>query len=237
MAQYLRKTDEHCQARIIIHSESIRVQFLLEVNSMLTSAQPTTAKNIMSASNRPTLKIPLGNGLAGETAVTIRPVTPADLDLLVDLHGRLSDESLFKRFLRPYRPTVRDIAFITNLPMSQGAALMATRTSRQQEVAVGLAYYVIEDTAYPVTAEPAFVVDDWYQGQGIGTHLFEALRQTAVARQIKAFNAVMHPANSSMMRIFEQSGLPLRQCRGYGEREVHIRLQPAVSRGFLDSAV
>jgi GNAT superfamily N-acetyltransferase len=114
---------------------------------------------------------------------------------------------------------------------------MAIVTSRQQEVAVGLAYYVVEDAAHPVTAEPAFVVDDWYQGQGIGAHLFEVLRQTAVAHQIKAFNAVMHTANSSMLRIFQRSGLPLRQCRGYGEREVHIRLQPTVSKRFLDSAV
>lgn len=204
---------------------------------MLSTNHPASAQNRMPASQRQTFALPLGHGLTGQTAVTIRPVTPADLDLLVDLHGRLSDETLFKRFLRPYRPTVRDIAFITNLPQSQGAAVMATTTSRQREMAIGLAYYVIEDSAQPVTAEPAFVVDDWYQGQGIGTKLFAALRQTAVAQKIKAFNAVMHPANSSMMRIFQRSGLPLRQCRGYGEREVHIRLQPTVSKRYLDSAV
>ncbi len=192
---------------------------------MLTSTYPVHTQNGMLVSKRHSLTMALGNGLAGQTAVTLRPVTPADLDLLVDLHGRLSDESLFKRFLRTYRPTVRDIAFIVNLPKSQGAAVMATVTSRQREVAIGLGYYVIEDAAHPVTAEPAFVVDDWYQGQGIGTHLFEALRQTAVANQIKSFNAIMHPANNSMMRIFQRSGLPLRQCRGYGEREVHIRLE------------
>jgi GNAT superfamily N-acetyltransferase len=200
-------------------------------------SSPAHTENIMPALPHQTFVMPLGNGMAGQTAVTIRPVSPADLDLLVDLHGRLSDETLFKRFLRPYRPTVRDISFIVNLPKGQGAAIMAIVTSRQQEVAVGLAYYVVEDAAHPVTAEPAFVVDDWYQGQGIGAHLFEVLRQTAVAHQIKAFNAVMHPANSSMLRIFQRSGLPLRQCRGYGEREVHIRLQPTVSKRFLDSAV
>lgn len=208
---------------------------------MLGSTYHPSTKNMMPVSSHDTFTIPLGNGLAGQTAVTIRPVTTADLDLLVDLHGRLSDESLFKRFLRVYRPTVRDIAFVVNLSKSQGAAVMATTTSRQREIAIGLAYYVVEDAAHPVTAEPAFVVDDWYQGQGIGTQLFEALRQTAVAHHVKTFNAVMHPANSSMMRIFERSGLPLRQCRGYGEREVHIRLQPAVNkavnRRFLDSAV
>lgn len=191
---------------------------------MLTATHPARTQNVMAAFNPQTFTMLLGNGLVGQTAVTIRPATPADLDLLVDLHGRLSDETLFKRYLRPYRPTVRDIAFIVDLPASQGAAIMATAFTSRREVAVGLAYYVIEDPAHPVTAEPAFVVDDWYQGQGIGTHLFEALRQTAVARQIKAFNAVMHPANNSMMRIFERSGLRLRHCRSYGEREVHIRL-------------
>jgi len=47
----------------------------------------------------------------------------------------------------------------------------------------------------------------------------------------------LHPANGNMLHIFERSGLPLRQCRGFGEREVQIRLQPAVSKRFLDSAV
>jgi len=204
---------------------------------MLTSTYPARAEKMMTASKHQTFTMALGNGLAGQTAVTIRSVMPADLDLLVDLHGRLSAESLYKRFLRSYRPTVNDIAFIVNLPKSQGAALIATITQQQREVAIGLAYYVIEDATHPVAAEPAFVVDDWYQGQGIGTHLFEALRQTAVTHQIKSFNAVMHPANSSMMRIFERSGLPLRQCRGYGEREVHIRLQPTVSKRFRETAV
>ncbi len=174
---------------------------------------------------RQTFTMLLGNGLAGKTSVTIRPVTPADLELLVELHGRLSDETLFKRFLRPYRPTVDDIAFIVNLAAGQGAALVATVISRQRERAIGLAYYVVEDVDHPLTAEPALVVEDWYQGQGIGTHLFEALRQTAVARQIKVFNAILHPANGSMMRIFERSGLPLRQTRRFGERDVQIRLQ------------
>ena len=191
---------------------------------MLTSTQLIQTQNIAPASDHWTFTMALGNGLAGQTAVTIRPVMPTDLDLLVDLHGRLSDESLYKRYLRSYRPTVQDIAFIVNLPRSQGAAVVATITTRQREVAIGLAYYVIEDDAHPLTAEPAFVVDDWYQGQGIGTHLFEALRQTAVAHQVQAFNVVMHPANESMWRIFERSGLPLRQSRKYGEREVFIRL-------------
>jgi GNAT superfamily N-acetyltransferase len=198
---------------------------------MLSTIRPAIADHFVPDSTSQADVLAVSNGLAGQTAVTIRPVTPADLNLLVDLHGRLSAESLFKRYLRPYRPTVRDIAAIVNLPMSQGAALIATTSERRREIAVGLAYYIIEDVSHPFTAEPAFVVDDWYQGRGIGAYLFEVLRETAVAHQIQAFNAVMHPANSSMMRIFERSGLPLRQCRGYGERDVHIRLQPPMANG------
>ena len=182
-----------------------------------------------------------GKDNSGKTAVTIRPVLLSDLDMLVDLHGRLSDESLYKRFLRVYRPTVKDIAFIVNLTKGQGAALIATTRTNRRELAVGLAYYVVEDAHKPLTAEPAFVVHDWYQGRGIGTRLFKELCQTAVAQQIKAFNAIMHPANDTMMRIFQRSGLPRRQCRRYGERELTIRLQPAVNKANkrmnLDSAV
>ena len=160
----------------------------------------------------------------GQTAVTIRSTRPSDSEILVDLYGRLSDESLYKRFLRVYRPTVREIEQIVNMPTTQGAAVIATTEVNQREMAVGLAYYIVEDLTCPVSAEPAFVVDDWYQGQGIGTRLFNALHQTAVHHQIQTFNAYIHPANGGMMRVFEHTGLPLRQRHTYGERELNIRL-------------
>ncbi len=173
----------------------------------------------------------------GRTAVTIRPMNSSDTELLVALHERLSEESLYKRFLRVYRPSVRDIKFITHLSATQGAGVVATTEVRGREQAIGLAYYVIEDEKRPVTAEPAFVVDDWYQGQGVGKKLFAALCQTAVNNQISCFNVVMHPANGGMMRIFEQSGLPMQQRHHYGERELTIQLQPPTNYHFLDTAV
>ncbi|WP_420641103.1 GNAT family N-acetyltransferase [Candidatus Leptofilum sp.] len=173
----------------------------------------------------------------GQTAVNIRPMKPGDTELLMDLHMRLSDESLYKRFLRLYRPTVRDIQFITNLSATQGAGVVATTTQNGRELAIGLAYYVVEEDSQVPSAEPAFVVDDWYQGQGLGKKLFSALCQTAVAHQIACFNVVVHPANGSMMRIFERSGLPMQQQLHYGERELCIQLPSPARQHFMNTAV
>ena len=80
--------------------------------------------------------------MPGETAVDIRPVRPSDVQAILEMHERLSTDSLFLRYLVPYVPAnlpdhVREIC---SRPADQGAALVATVGSR----VVGFGYYVIK---------------------------------------------------------------------------------------------
>ncbi len=164
--------------------------------------------------------------LYGNTVATIRPIRKSDVEQLIDLHNRLSDESLFMRFLRLYRPSVKDMQFIVNMPVEQGAGVVATIQSGNRELIIGMAYYVHENR---YEAEPAFVVDDWYHGQGLGSKLFEMLTETAVSNNVELFKALVHTGNKSMTRVFERSNLPMQTFIDYGQQEIHIRLQPTVA--------
>ena len=69
---------------------------------------------------------------------------------------------------------------------------------------VALASYVrLRD---PSSAEIAFAVSDELQGYGVGTRLLEQLAACALEVGIERFVAEVMPANSAMVRVFEDAG-------------------------------
>jgi acetyltransferase len=142
------------------------------------------------------------------------------------MHEHLSAASNEQRYLRPYQPTLDDSQRICQLSTSQGAAFVAV-VETPGEAIIGYAYYVIAPGSQPLTAEPAVVVEDRFQRQGIGRMLVEHLYQRALEQQIAAFDALIHPSNDAVMRLIRRSGLPFKSQFAYGLREVRISLDPA----------
>lgn len=56
----------------------------------------------------------------------------------------------------------------------------------------------------------AFVVDEAYQGLGIGTYLFRMLIRLARQRGIQGFHADVLSSNRNMLKVFEKGGLPVK---------------------------
>ena len=162
-------------------------------------------------------------------AVTIRPVHPDDGLRLYEMHQRLSRNTIFYRYLRPYRPALAEMEKVASLQGSDGMGIVATQAAAREEI-VGVAYYVV-DPKQAGTAEPAILVADRFQGQGIGSRLFQRLSQHALAHGIHCFEAVTHPANLAVMRLIESSGFPFKVELGYGERIVHIQLNKTATPG------
>ena len=52
--------------------------------------------------------------------IVIRPGEPGDVDLILEMHGRLSDESLYKRYHTPRRPTREEVAKMCGLNGENG---------------------------------------------------------------------------------------------------------------------
>ena len=129
--------------------------------------------------------------------VHIRPITPDDGDRLTDLHGRLSDRTIYYRFFTPRpRLTPREVQRFTTVDYADRVALVAMLDDQL----VGVARY----DRLPGTwqAEVAFVVADEHQGRGVGTLLLEHLAAAARERGITAFFADTLPDNRAMQSVF-----------------------------------
>lgn len=135
----------------------------------------------------------------GRTA-HIRPVTPDDKDLLVEFYARVSDQSKYYRFFSPM-PVLseKDVHRFTEVDYIDRVAFVLTLRGRM--IAIGR-----YDVVKPGEAEVAFLVEDAYQGRGIGQLLLEHLAQAARERGVAKFVAEVLPDNSRMIQTFRDAG-------------------------------
>lgn len=167
----------------------------------------------------------LNNG----TAVTIRPICEADAILIHDMHRRLSLNSIYHRYLRPRRPTFEEIESLCRLNHNQGAAFVAEIASPLRLV-IGLGHYLIKERGWLVTVELALLVQDKFQGQGVGRALLQHLSQKALSQQVQIFEISLQAENRRMMKIIERSGLPFESQTAYGIQQVRLRLESAAGQ-------
>lgn len=159
--------------------------------------------------------------LACGAQLVVRPIKPTDEDLLHEMFYRLSRETIQSRFFsaQKYMPHNALQRFCT-IDYERDMTLIACTLDGERERAVGWAQYAVD----PATnfAEVAFVVDDIWQGKGVGTVLMRRLTEIAEARGLRGFTAIVLAGNARMMRVFEKCGYPL-EITEQGET-VHLRI-------------
>lgn len=130
----------------------------------------------------------------------IRPIVPADAELLVSFYERVSDQSKYYRFFAPY-PTLsdRDVARFTQVDYRDRLALIVV-------VAVEMIAVGRYERTSARDAEVAFLVEDAHQGRGLGQLLLEHLAQAAREHGITRFTAEVLPDNRKMMTVFSEAG-------------------------------
>jgi RimJ/RimL family protein N-acetyltransferase len=140
--------------------------------------------------------------LADGSEVRIRPVKPEDKPLFVAGWSRLSDESVYKRFLQPrHALSVDELAFFTEIDHVDHEAIGAIAGDE----GVGVARYV-RDAERPHAAEAAvIVVDDWQQ-RGLGGKLLRRLCARATENGIRVFTAHLLAGNEAMLALLERLG-------------------------------
>ena len=159
--------------------------------------------------------------------VHIRPITPADAPLLVDLYYRMSDETRRLRFhsMRqnvPLEEIEQEAKQLSDLDPAHQAALVATITEENKERIVAVARLARStDTA---EAESAIVVRDDYQGQGLGTYMLKLLVQVARSMNIERLTAWVMAGNLHMLHIVQKSGLDVQAETRYGETCISVSI-------------
>jgi GNAT superfamily N-acetyltransferase len=130
--------------------------------------------------------------------VVIRPIAPSDAPRLDAAHGRLSPETIRRRYLAP-KPhlSARDLRYLTEVDGVDHLAFVAL----QRGAILGVARCV-RSPKDPREAEAAIVVADAFQGQGLGRRLGTALADAARERGIERFTAMLLRDNAAAHALF-----------------------------------
>ncbi|WP_018460926.1 GNAT family N-acetyltransferase [Thermus oshimai] len=153
----------------------------------------------------------------GRTAL-LRRATPKDKPLFVEFLSRLSPETLRMRFFSPISPEKAAELLLSARPDEEKVTLIVLAGDPPRIVATG--EYVRgkgEDKA-----EVAFLVDEAYQGKGLGTLLLERLALIAAKRGVRLFQAFTLAENQKMLSVFQESGFQVEAHREGGEVEVRF---------------
>lgn len=162
------------------------------MNSRLDGGRPGSAG---AAAPRLEKKVSLRDG----EVVRVRPIVPEDAPKLVALYDRLSHDTRYHRFFSAKRRLPPDWArFLATVDHRTRLALVV-ESPGDPDALIAVARY--EPGGEPHTVEVAFVVQDGWQGRGLGTILVQTLLDAACARGIRRFRAWVLADNRRMLDL------------------------------------
>jgi RimJ/RimL family protein N-acetyltransferase len=139
----------------------------------------------------------------GSRAV-VRPIRADDREAIRSAFGRLSAESRYRRFLSATTSlSDEELRYLTEVDHRDHEALVAFDPATRE--VVGVARFV-RDRDDPAIAEAAVVVNDRWQGRGLGTVLCQLLAERARAEGVERFLATLLATNRPMLGLLESLG-------------------------------
>jgi len=155
----------------------------------------------------------------------LRPIQRDDEDRLLALFYRMSPHTIYLRFhhVLTHLPKEEARRFCT-VDYDSTFALVATLGEDVEEkiIAVGRYARLPKGDA----AELALVVEDVYQGIGIGTHLLEQIATIAREKSIRRFEAEVLVENEEIMKVLKDSGFRVAKEVDSGVYRVVLDIAP-----------
>ena len=165
-----------------------------------------------------TLALPSGERLR------LRPIRPDDEPRLVALYNHLSRDTRYQRFFSVMRRLPPDWArFLANVDYARRFALVAEAPG-DPDTLIAVARY--EPAGEPDTVEVAFVVQDAWQGRGLGTILFRELLSAAEGNGLRRFRAWVLADNRRMLRLIMELGEVQQRAFAQGVVELTFVARP-----------
>ena len=160
--------------------------------------------------------------LTDGTVVPIRTVSPRDAPALKRLHGRLGERSIELRFFGPLEELSDEMAtYLARAADEDHLALAAFEPDGREEI-IAVVRYARE--AGSERAEYAALVEDRWQGSGLGAVMTARLIETACDRGIRRLYALVTTENARMLRLLQGLDLPTRTRREGGATCVELDL-------------
>ncbi|MEN8691719.1 MAG: GNAT family N-acetyltransferase [Desulfobacterales bacterium] len=156
--------------------------------------------------------------------IKFRPTKPSDEEEMRRLFYRFSDESVYARYLGQIQamPHAKTQEYV-NIDWSQVMSIVGVVKRAEKERIIAETRYIKEpDRPF---AEIVLVVDEEYQGIGIGSYLFGMMARLAKERGLKGFTAEMLFSNTGMMKVLKKGGFPIKTRLEDGVYDLEISLE------------
>jgi len=166
-------------------------------------------------------------GPEGDVNVQFRLIRPDDADRIKELFYDLSEESIYFRFLTPLRSlrrqTLQDFYNVDQDRDISIVAVISIDDEKEVEEIIGAGRYLLDRGKNE--AEFALLVEDEYQGRGVGTFLLSQLMRIAKSKGVKRFIAYVHPQNQKMVRFIHKTGKVVESHLAIQDEEYTFTLQ------------
>ncbi len=158
------------------------------------------------------------------TIVRFRAIKPSDEEEMRRLFYRFSDEAVYYRYFSPIKtmPHAKMQEYVC-IDYSKAMSIVGLVSDPGSGHIIAEARYVKEHSN-SLEADVAFIVDEKYQGMGIATYMYNMLIRLAKERGIKTFTSDVLSSNSSMMKVFEKGGMPVKARLEGGIYRLNIQL-------------
>ncbi len=154
----------------------------------------------------------------------MREIRAEDAPALRRLVGRSSERSIELRFFGPVKELSEEEARrFAEVDGKDRFALVALDPEDEDEIVAVVRYEREGDTD---GAEYAVLVEDRFQGRGLGSGLTRCLIEGAKERGIKRLHALVLRENGRMLRLLQSLGLTERKRWENGLEHIEIDLRP-----------
>ena len=158
------------------------------------------------------------------TCVKVREIRPEDAPALRRLVGRSSERSIELRFFGPMKELSEERARrFAEVDGNDRFALVALDPEDEGEIVAVVRY---EREGSTDGAEYAALVEDRFQGRGLGIGLTRRLIEAAKERGIERLHALVLRENGRMLRLLRSLEFPERKRRENGLEHIEIDLRP-----------
>jgi len=154
--------------------------------------------------------------------IPFRVVRPDDAPALQRLHARCSERTIYLRFFGSMKELSDEQArYFASTDGVDHFGLVGLDPEDQNEIIA-----VVRYARKPANerAEYAALVEDSWQGQGIGAALTHRLIDEARGNRVRSFYAPVKGANKRMLNVFRHLDLPEQERVEDGEKLVEIGL-------------
>jgi acetyltransferase len=137
--------------------------------------------------------------------ILLRPIRPEDAEAEKRFISRLSRRTSYLRFHAPIRElTMERLVRYTQIDYDREMAFVAIDTTAEQHEIRGISRYTCNPDGH--SAEFGVIVEDAWQGRGVGHVLMQALEETARARGLEELIGLVLKENDEMGEMMRKRG-------------------------------